>query len=157
MGLKIHSVEISSFFYYSDFMWNQFGGFLKCNICHFNTFRGSGLWFSMNFCIFCRLKFTKLTQFLAPKMTKMVFFELLHSPKLISCKIWVKRKMLKFIKSTKFRAPKTVKTTFLAGLDPSKLISSKIWVIKKSWHFHTVQSMFSFYLQDAKQESPVEA
>ena len=39
------SVEISGFFYHSDFTWNQFVGFWKCKICHFNTFRGFELWF----------------------------------------------------------------------------------------------------------------
>ena len=40
-----HSVEMSWFFYHTGFTWNQFWGFLKCKICHFNKFRGSEIWF----------------------------------------------------------------------------------------------------------------
>ena len=43
--IQTHSVEISGFFYHSDFTWNQFWGFLKCKICYSNTFRGSEFWF----------------------------------------------------------------------------------------------------------------
>ena len=52
MGWKgIHSVDISWFFYHSDFTWNQFWGFSKCKICCFNTFRGFKLWFSWIFAL----------------------------------------------------------------------------------------------------------
>ena len=43
----------------------------------------------MKFCIFWRLKFTKLTKSRASKRAKTVILELLHSRKLISRKIWV--------------------------------------------------------------------
>ena len=69
-----HSVAISWFLYHSDFMWNQFWGFLKGKICHFNTFRGSEFWFFMNFCTFWRLKLTTLAKFRAPKMAKRQFY-----------------------------------------------------------------------------------
>ena len=39
------TVEISGFFYHSDFPWNQFRRIWKCKICHCNTFRGSEFWF----------------------------------------------------------------------------------------------------------------
>ena len=48
----LHSVEISWFFYHADFTWNQFWGFLKCKISHFNTFRGSEFSFSWTFTLF---------------------------------------------------------------------------------------------------------
>ena len=44
-------VEISLFLYHSYFTWNQFWGFLKYKISHFNTFRGSEFWFFMNFAL----------------------------------------------------------------------------------------------------------
>ena len=47
--LSTQSVEISWFFYQSDFTWNQFWGIEKCKICHFNTFKGSEFWFSWFF------------------------------------------------------------------------------------------------------------
>ena len=38
-------------------MWKQFWGFWKCKICHFNTFRGSELWFWWFFALFERSNF----------------------------------------------------------------------------------------------------
>ena len=52
LQMQTHSVEIWWFFYYSDFTWNQFWGLWKCKICYFITFRGSEVWFFMNFCTF---------------------------------------------------------------------------------------------------------
>ena len=46
------SVEISWFFYHSDFTWNQFGEFLKCKISHFTTFIGSESWLLWIFVLF---------------------------------------------------------------------------------------------------------
>ena len=43
--------------------------------------------YSYSFGTFVNQKFNKLTHFIAPKMAEMAFFELLHSPKLISRKI----------------------------------------------------------------------
>ena len=40
-----------------------------------------------NFCTLWKLKFSKLTKFRDPEITKTAFLELLHSPKLISRKI----------------------------------------------------------------------
>ena len=51
-SVNTHSLEISRFFYHSDFAWNQFWGFLKCKINHFNTFRGLEFWFWWIFCTF---------------------------------------------------------------------------------------------------------
>ena len=48
----MHSVEISLILYRSDFTWNQFWGFLKCKISHFNTFRDSVFWFLWFFALF---------------------------------------------------------------------------------------------------------
>ena len=55
-------------------MWNQFWGFLKCKICHFNKFRGCEFWFLWYFWTFWRLKPTH---------------------KLISRKIWMTEKSWK--------------------------------------------------------------
>ena len=41
-----------------------------------------------DFLHFCMLKITKSTKFRAPKMAKTAVFDLINSPKLISCKIW---------------------------------------------------------------------
>ena len=59
-----------------------------CKICHFNTFRGSEIWFFMNLSTFSKLNFTKSTNFKAVKLSKMDVLVLLDSPKLISRKIW---------------------------------------------------------------------
>ena len=64
-------------------------GTLEVHICHYNTFRGSEIWFFMNFCTFWILIFTKLAKFTALKIAKMAFFELLQPSKSISRKIWV--------------------------------------------------------------------
>ena len=50
----------------------------------------------MNFCTLWRLKFTKLTNFKAPKMIKTPVLVLLNSPKLISRKIWMTKKSWNF-------------------------------------------------------------
>ena len=84
----MHIVEFSWFFCQSVFTWNQFWPFQKCKISIFNTIRDCESWFFMNFCTFWRLKFTKLTRFLTPKIAKTLNLELLESPKLISRKIW---------------------------------------------------------------------
>ena len=54
-----YSVEISWFYYHSDFTWNQCLRFLKCKICHFNTFRGSEFWFLWIFPFFKGRNLTK--------------------------------------------------------------------------------------------------
>ena len=41
--------KFQEFSYHLDFTWNQFWGFLKWKISHFNTFRGSEFWFSWFF------------------------------------------------------------------------------------------------------------
>ena len=65
--------------------------------------------------IFWRFKFTKATNFRAPKMKKP--------------------------KKSKFRASKCVKMANFALLENQKLISRKIWVIEKLWNFHIVQKV----------------
>ena len=50
----------------------------------------------MKFCSFWRLKFTKVTNFRAPKMAKAAFLDLQNSPKLISRKIWMTEKSWNF-------------------------------------------------------------
>ena len=82
-----HSVEISQFFYHSDFTWNQILGFEECKICHFKTFRASEYWFLWIFALFESWKSPNSSR--APKMAKTAFLELWHSPKLISRKIWM--------------------------------------------------------------------
>ena len=79
-GSWIHSasVEISWFFYHSDFTWNQFEGFQKDKIGHFYTIRRSEFLLFMNFCTFWRLNFNKLTKFRAPKVAKKQFSEDVH-------------------------------------------------------------------------------
>ena len=88
----MHSVEISWFFYHSDFTWNQFLGFLKCKICHFNTFARLWILTFRHFSTFWRLKFIKSTKFRALEIAKTAVFNLLDSQKLISRKIWVMEK-----------------------------------------------------------------
>ena len=46
------SVSQRGNFFHSDFTWNQFWGFEKCKICHFNTFRASESWFWWIFALF---------------------------------------------------------------------------------------------------------
>ena len=48
------------------------------------------------FCTFWRLIFRKSTKSRDPRMAKTAFLELLESPKLVSRKIWVTKKILKF-------------------------------------------------------------
>ena len=50
----------------------------------------------MKFCSFWRLKFTKVTNFRAPKMAKAAFLDLQNSPKVISRKIWMTEKTWNF-------------------------------------------------------------
>ena len=50
----------------------------------------------MNFCIFWRLKLTKIIIFRASKIAKTPILELLHSSKLISRKIWGTEKLWNF-------------------------------------------------------------
>ena len=57
-------------FYHSDFAWNQFWVFIKCNIGHFHTFTGTEFWFLWIFFTFYCQEFTKLTKCKAPKLTK---------------------------------------------------------------------------------------
>ena len=52
-NLEWHSYLVTIwFFYHSYFTWNQIWGFWRCKICHFNTFRGSELWFLWFFTLF---------------------------------------------------------------------------------------------------------
>ena len=85
-----HSVEVSGFFYHSDFTWNQFGD-ARCyrNVKYAILTHLEALNFDLHdfFGTFWRLKFTKVTNFRASKMAKMAFLELLDSLKLISRKI----------------------------------------------------------------------
>ena len=50
-------------------------------------------------CTFWRLKFTKWAIYRAPKMEKMAFLKVQHSPKLISRKIWMIAKSCKQLKN----------------------------------------------------------
>ena len=63
----IHSVEISWFFYYSDFTWNQFWWFYKCKICHFNTLE------VLNFVNLANIKFVLIGRFCTSRMPKIDF------------------------------------------------------------------------------------
>jgi len=81
----LHSLEISGFFYHSDFTWNQVWGFLKCKISHFNTIRGSEFLFLWIFAL--------SEKYTAPKLAKTPVFALLESTKLISRKFWVMQKL----------------------------------------------------------------
>ena len=92
-----HSVEISWFFHHSDFTWNQFLGFYRCKICHFDTFTlRHWIWIFMNFWALWMLKFTKLKNSELLKTAKTVVLELLYSQKLISHKIWMIEKSWNF-------------------------------------------------------------
>ena len=83
-----HSVEISWFFYYSDFTWNQFLGLLKCKICHCNTFRGSEFWSFYEFVKFLKAeKVSKKHNSELKKQKKTAFLERWDSSRLISLKI----------------------------------------------------------------------
>ena len=83
--IPTHSVQVSLFFYHSDFTWNQFWGFWKCKSA--NLTHSEALDFDFFFLIFapfegCNIK---LTNFRAPKTA---FLCLLDSLELISRKIW---------------------------------------------------------------------
>ena len=95
-ALPKHSVEISWFFYHSDFLWNHFQEFWRYKNCHFITFRGSELWFFMIFRIFWGLIFSQSQTLELLKLQKIAFFEHLHPPKVISRKIWVIEKLWNF-------------------------------------------------------------
>ena len=64
----------------------------------FYTFRGSELWLFVNFCIFWRLKCSKMIIIRTPKVTKMSDLQLLgRGPsKLVSRKIWMTEKSWNF-------------------------------------------------------------
>ena len=91
-----HSAEISWFFYHSDFTWNQFWGFLKHKICNFNTSRGSEFFIFLNFGPFWRLKPSKLTKFIAPKIAKNLSFRTSRFLKIDFTSNQNDRKFLKF-------------------------------------------------------------
>ena len=91
-----HNVAISEFFNHSDFMWNQYWGFLKCKISHFNTFRDYEFWFQWIFALFEGWNWPNDQNSENTKLRKMAFLELLESSKLISLKIWVVQKCCNF-------------------------------------------------------------
>ena len=66
LSVTLHRVEISWFFCHSDFKWNQFWEFLKCKICHFNTFRGSEFWV-YGYLHFLKAEIHQITKFRAQK------------------------------------------------------------------------------------------
>ena len=80
-----HNVEISWFFHQfsSDFTWNQFWDSRSAKSAIERIYR------LMNFGTFWKLKWTKLTDSRAPKLTKKALLEVLNSQILISRKIWV--------------------------------------------------------------------
>ena len=85
--ILLHSVEISWFFYHSDFTWNQIWGFWKCKICHFNTFIESEFWFLWIFALCHSWKWPKIQILSLQNCKKCHFLIYLGSQKLISRKI----------------------------------------------------------------------
>ena len=137
-----HSVEISWFFYYSDFTWNQFWGFLKCKISHFTTFRSSEFSLLWNFAFF---EVWNLDQ-----MNKIPS----HFDHLSTSEFWIFGHYWHFLlwispKMKNSKPPKWSKWQFLTFRSQSKLIPRKMEFAGKLLNFHTVaHSLLSVLLKN---------
>ena len=96
-SLLAHSVEISGYFCHSDFTWNRFWRIQTFWNCRLFTISGAlNFVHLVNFSLLKVQKVTKNQNLEPLNVFQMADFALLHSPKLISRKIWVAEDFLKF-------------------------------------------------------------
>ena len=94
MGL--HNVEISGFFYTSDFTWNQFWSFWNPKKCYFDHLSSSKFWIFANFWHFQVWNFCKIQNSMLSRLLKQQYLLFWNQQKLFSHKIRGAGKLLSF-------------------------------------------------------------
>ena len=124
---QMHRSEISWFFYYSDFTWNQFWTFWSAKNYHFNTFGGCEFWYFGIFCHFQIWNFHKNQYSKPPKLFKWQFLTFWNQPKLITRKIWVaENSLISILWNVNFITCKQIKFSVRnAGHKPTTTLKKK--------------------------------